>query len=171
MAFRNGSAMLAVAFICGTGCVSAMQGTVLAPDPMLTYREFSGDLDSSVTYIARLVSTPGDHEYGIHSVRYVNEDKLILTKLIDRDVNDVPRYRILSAMSISALPKGKVIVIGDCTLNGVQDVDIIALVQRQGKPALSRVERAWRASGVEGSIVEIGIRGISCEYDRFLNGE
>jgi hypothetical protein len=137
----------------------------LAPDPSLVGQQFVGHLPGTTALAARLLSTPGDVEYAIHHLDTPAGERLIVTSLVGRNSAGVPRYEVRAALVPPARRRSELLVVSACALNGVLDVDLVAVARRASQPTLTRIVRAWRASGPAATLEPVPTDGITCEHE------
>jgi hypothetical protein len=53
------------------------------------------------------------------------------------------RAKILDVLTVASVPKGRVLVIGDCRYDGADRPSLIALARADDPALLTRIERAW----------------------------
>ena len=154
-----------VSLIACAACARTPAALHLAPDSYLVGRRFVGQLDGTSTRQARLISTPGNYEYALHDVSTARGNRLLMTRLLGRDATNRPSYEILAAVSVPPLRRDELLVLSVCKLNGVRDVDIVAIARRQDRAELGRIRAAWRATGWQATLEQLPVEGIACEYE------
>lgn len=158
-------AITALTLVAFAACARVPRPTTLAPDRDLVGLEFAQRIPGTTPLVARLLNTPGDFEYALHLVGTPTGERLVVTQLIGRDAGHAPIYRVQAALIVPRYRRNEVVVVGACSLNGVTDVDIVAIARREDAPALHRVTRAWRANGPDAVLTPIEPAGIVCEHE------
>jgi len=158
-------ARAAASVIACAACARTPAALHLAPDSSLVGRHFTGQLEGTSTRQARLISTPGNYEYALHDVSTARGNRLLMTRLLGRDAANRPNYEILAAVSVPPLRRDELLLLSVCRLNGVRDVDIVAIARREDRAELSRVRAAWRATGWQATLEQLPVEGITCEHE------
>lgn len=157
--------LLAIGGLVIAGCARAPRPTALLPDRSMVGLEFAQQIPGTTPLVARLLNTPGDHEYALHLVGTPTGERLVVTQLMGRNAARAPIYRVQAALIVPRYGRNEVVVVGACSLNGATDVDIVAIARRENAPELHRVTRAWRASGPNALLVPLEPAGIVCEHE------
>lgn len=78
------------------------------------------------------------------------------------DITPFHSARRLDAHPLPAFADDAVLILGDCSVDGTPDFEVIALADRPRTEAVTRIRRAWRADRGQGRIVKILGEGITC---------
>ena len=156
--------LLLLGLLCAS-CARYPRPAALQPDASLVGRRFVESLAGTTTRAARLVTTPGDVEYAVHHVDSPAGERLIITRVVGRDAANRPEYEVMAALVLPPRSANEILVVGACTIDGAQDVDIVAVARRTPRAELSRIRGAWRANGPLRTLAPVATAGIRCENE------